>query len=59
MKAGDLVYWYCPVHKPKDCLIGLIVNTYDDRCSVYALLSEGLIYHVPRYQIKKEKHEIG
>ena len=59
MKAGDLVYWHCPARKEKDCMIGLIVNTYDDRCSVYALLAEGVIYTVPRYRIKEAKYAAG
>lgn len=59
MKVGDLVSWYCPANKTKDYIVGLLVNTYNDRCSVYALLTDGVIYVVPRYRIKKVKYAAG
>ncbi len=48
MKLCDLVY---PFHKDGDKTIGMIVDLYNNRCSVYAVLIEGRVYTVPKHQL--------
>ena len=57
MKAGDIVYWDCLVDQKIDRSIGLLVDTFNDKCSVFAVFVSSRVYIIPRYQIKEAKYE--
>jgi hypothetical protein len=56
MKVGDLVYPY--LHAKQRKTIGIIVETYNNKCSVFAVLIEGLIYNIPRFQLVLALQEV-
>ena len=48
MKLGDLVY---PFLEYGDKSIGMIVETYNNRTSVYNVLVNGNVYVVPKHKL--------
>ena len=48
MKLGDLVY---PFWQYGDKCIGMIVCTYNNRCSVYNVFVEGKVLIVPKHKL--------
>ena len=59
MKVGDIVYWDCLIHQKIDRSVGLLVDIFNNRCSVFAVYTNGKVYVIPRYQIKKVKYAPG
>ena len=48
MKLGDIVY---PFLEYDDKSIGMIVETYNNRTSVYNVLVKGKVYIVPKHKL--------
>jgi hypothetical protein len=52
MKVGDLVYTTRLQSAPDHIkTIGMIVETYKNECSVFAILVKGIVYDLPRCQL--------
>ncbi len=57
MKVGDIVYWVPLFDQKIDRSVGLLVDLFNNRCSVFAVFVNGKVFIVPKYQIEKVKYE--